>query len=236
MWISGGWPGRSSLRRSSVDVDVDDVGQGVVRLLPDVAAEHVARDRPVLVPQQVLQHLELALASGRSPRRRGARGAPAGPSPGRRRAGRVSRLGAAAPQQDAQPGQQLGEGERLDEVVVGPGVEAGDAVLDGVAGGQDQDRAWPARPGAGRRAPASRRGRAASSRGRRSRTAGSAARPRALLAVGGGGDLVALRCRPRSRPRRTLRSSSTTRTRGTATSPPPPIVACGGGRANRTAD
>jgi hypothetical protein len=38
------------------------------------------------------------------------------------------------------PGQQLAEVERLGEVVVGAGVEAGDAVLDGVAGGQHQDR------------------------------------------------------------------------------------------------
>ncbi len=42
-------------------------------------------------------------------------------------------------QQGPQPGQQLLEGEGLDQVVVGPGVEAGHPVGDGVAGGQDED-------------------------------------------------------------------------------------------------
>ena len=42
--------------------------------------------------------------------------------------------------QRAQPRQQLLEGERLDEVVVGAGVEAGDAVVDAIAGGEHEDR------------------------------------------------------------------------------------------------
>ena len=40
----------------------------------------------------------------------------------------------------AHAGEQLGRGERLDEVVVGAGVETRDPVLDGVAGGEQQDR------------------------------------------------------------------------------------------------
>ena len=47
-------------------------------------------------------------------------------------------LGPAA-QQGPQAGQQLGEGERLDQVVVGPGVEALHPVLDGVPGGEHED-------------------------------------------------------------------------------------------------
>ena len=43
-------------------------------------------------------------------------------------------------QQRAQPGQQLLQGERLGEVVVGAGVETLDPVADGVAGGEHQDR------------------------------------------------------------------------------------------------
>ena len=48
-------------------------------------------------------------------------------------------VGYDAPQQRAQPGQQLLQRERLGEVVVGAGVEALDPVTDGVAGGQHQD-------------------------------------------------------------------------------------------------
>ena len=48
--------------------------------------------------------------------------------------------GAAAPADGAQPRQQLVEGERLHEEVVGAAVEAGDAIGDGVAGGDDDHR------------------------------------------------------------------------------------------------
>ena len=45
-----------------------------------------------------------------------------------------------AAQQRPDPRQQLAERERLDEVVVGAGVQPVDPVADGVAGGQHQDR------------------------------------------------------------------------------------------------
>ena len=48
-------------------------------------------------------------------------------------------VGAAAAQQRVQARGQLGDRERLDEVVVGAGLQAGDAVLDLVARGQDAD-------------------------------------------------------------------------------------------------
>ena len=48
-------------------------------------------------------------------------------------------LGPAA-QEGPQPGQQLGQGEGLDQVVVGSGVEALDPVVDGVAGGEHEHR------------------------------------------------------------------------------------------------
>ena len=36
--------------------------------------------------------------------------------------------------------QQLGEGEGLDGIVVGPAIQAADTVFDGVSGGEHQDR------------------------------------------------------------------------------------------------
>ena len=45
-----------------------------------------------------------------------------------------------APQQRPQAREQLAQGEGLDQVVVGAGVEAGDAVVDRVARGEHQDR------------------------------------------------------------------------------------------------
>jgi hypothetical protein len=52
----------------------------------------------------------------------------------------TSWAGRAAPQQGAQPGEQLLALEGLDEVVVGAGVQPLDARLDRVARRQDQDR------------------------------------------------------------------------------------------------
>ena len=43
------------------------------------------------------------------------------------------------PRQRAQPGQQLLHGERLDEIVVGPRVEAGNTVVHGISSGEHQD-------------------------------------------------------------------------------------------------
>ena len=62
----------------------------------------------------------------------------------------VPAAGVAAAQQRAQPGLQLAQGERLDQVVVGARVEPGDAVVDRVArrehedGGAVAGRAQPA--------------------------------------------------------------------------------------------
>jgi hypothetical protein len=51
-----------------------------------------------------------------------------------------------SPGQRAHPGQQLGERERLDEIIVGAGIEAGHPVVDGVARRQEQDRRRHATP------------------------------------------------------------------------------------------
>ncbi len=53
---------------------------------------------------------------------------------------RAGAVAAPPPQERVEPRGELGEGERLDEVVVGAGLEPGDAVVDLVARGQDADR------------------------------------------------------------------------------------------------
>src|SRR5205807_1943560 len=53
---------------------------------------------------------------------------------------RAGRLGAAAAQEGLQARGQLRDRERLDQVVVGTGLQPGDAVVDVVAGRQDADR------------------------------------------------------------------------------------------------
>jgi hypothetical protein len=52
----------------------------------------------------------------------------------------VGALDAPAPGERAQAREQLRDGERLGQVVIRADVQAGDAVLDGVTGGQHQDR------------------------------------------------------------------------------------------------
>src|SRR5262249_21932764 len=44
-----------------------------------------------------------------------------------------------APQQDAQPGQQFGQGEGFNQVVVGTGVQSFDPVVNAILGSQDED-------------------------------------------------------------------------------------------------
>src|SRR5258705_7245285 len=118
---------------------LDGVRGGERVVAPDLLEEALAGDDDALVAHEVLEQLELALGEvhrairaahlvrvgvegqvAHDERRRAARGAPA--------------------QQGPQAGQELLTLERLDEVVVGPGVEPLDARLDGVAGGQHQDR------------------------------------------------------------------------------------------------
>jgi len=52
----------------------------------------------------------------------------------------LARVGLPPPEADPDPGQQLVEGERLDQVVVGAGVEPDHPVGDGVAGRQQDHR------------------------------------------------------------------------------------------------
>jgi hypothetical protein len=49
--------------------------------------------------------------------------------------------GEVAPKQRAQPGDELGKDERLDQIIIGPAVETFHTILDGVTRCQDHDRA-----------------------------------------------------------------------------------------------
>src|SRR4051812_42039454 len=121
------------------DEHVDGVGLAERGIAPDLLEQLVARDHQSLVAHHELEELELAggeleqaiaaggLVRGRvelqvadDQRRAAPRRAPA--------------------QERAQPRQQLLEVERLDQVVVGAGVEPLDARVDRVARGEHQDR------------------------------------------------------------------------------------------------
>src|SRR5208337_1408017 len=121
------------------DVNIDGVGQGSGAFLPDVACDHVAGDRRVLVAKQELEELELA--SGQLDL-----DASSGDRPGDQVHFQVVGLEAeitihnVTPQQCANPGEQLGEGKRFGQVIVGPRIEPLNSVLDPVSRREDQDR------------------------------------------------------------------------------------------------
>src|SRR5262245_59787681 len=113
----------------TMDEYVDDVGAGIEAVVPDVGQEHRLRDDPPGVAHQILGQRELVrtqldLATGP---RRAARAQVEREVDGRevRRGGR--RGGAA--NQRLHTRQQLGKGERFDQVVIAAGFESGDAVV-----------------------------------------------------------------------------------------------------------
>src|SRR6266702_373101 len=120
------------------DVDVHDVGQPVVVVGPDVLQDPPPVDHLARVAHEELQQRELL-------RRQVDRPAVAGHRAGRRVQLDVfdtqpyRPLRGTAPDQRPQPGQQLGERERLDQVVVRPGVQPADPVADRVPGGQHEN-------------------------------------------------------------------------------------------------
>src|SRR3954451_1604642 len=121
------------------DEDLDGVGGRERVVAPHLLEQPLARDDDALVAHEVLEQLELALgqvdralAAAHLVRVRVQR------QVGDDERGAAARRAAA--QERAQPGAQLLALERLDEVVVGAGVEALDPRLDGIARGEDQDR------------------------------------------------------------------------------------------------
>src|SRR5512132_2684697 len=126
------------------DVDVDDVGEAVIVVVPDVLEDGGAAHDLTGVPHQELQQGELPGRELQGP-------AGQGGGVGGRVEDQVGDGEGGGPLADApadlgpQAGQQLLEGERLDQVVVGPGVQAADPVGHAVAGGEHEHR----RPAAG---------------------------------------------------------------------------------------
>jgi hypothetical protein len=121
------------------DEDLDRVRRREGVVAPDLVEQALARDDDPLVAHQVLEELELALGQldvALAAVDLVGVGVQAQIADAQRRA---PARGCAA-QQRADPGQQLLALERFDEIVVGAGVKAGDASLEGVAGGQHQDR------------------------------------------------------------------------------------------------
>ena len=106
---------------------------------PDLVQQALSGDDDPLVTHQVLQELELPLRQvdlAVAPTPRGCRDSDAD----RPRSAPPAPRGGPAAQQRPEPSQQLLALERLDQVIVGAGVEALHAGLDRVARGQDQDR------------------------------------------------------------------------------------------------
>ena len=121
------------------DVDVDDVRPALERHVPGSVeqlepGEHDARPAHEQLEHRELarRELELGLAAPRAMRRRIE---PQVADLDRRRP-----LARRPPHDRPQPGEQLGERERLRQVVVGAGVEPVDPVADRVAGRQHQHR------------------------------------------------------------------------------------------------
>jgi hypothetical protein len=116
----------------------DHVGERVDVLVPRLLQQPLGRHDRALGPQQLLQHQELLVAQAE-------RAAVAG----RLAAGRVEpdavplqhrRGGPVRPAgQRANPGDQLGQGERLGQVVVGAQLQTGHPVGEVAGGGQHQD-------------------------------------------------------------------------------------------------
>src|SRR5689334_7046907 len=135
-------PCLAELRAQVMDIGVDRVRRDRHGEGPCLVQELVARQRLARMAQEALEQRELARAEIH---RSTADGDPAASLVERDRTGgedrvRASRPGLGPASERSQPRGQLLVGERLDEVVVGAGIEARDAVVDRVPGGQHQDR------------------------------------------------------------------------------------------------
>src|SRR5579884_812114 len=125
-----------------VDIGVEDVAAGLRAFGPDAIGELGAREDAVGVAGEVFEQGEFT--GGKRDASPGARDFVAGYVHDEVAGADLAGLGArlelpAAADEGAQAGEQLLEGERLGEVVVGAGVEAGDLVLGGVERGEQED-------------------------------------------------------------------------------------------------
>ena len=123
------------------DVDLQRVGRRGEVVAPDLLEDERPLEHPPRPPEEHLEQRELGPGELDLPL------APADLPGGdvHREVGEAEHLVGVlglhrAAHQRPQPRQQLGQRERLGEVVVGPGVQPLDPVADGVAGGEDEDR------------------------------------------------------------------------------------------------
>src|SRR5690349_9348129 len=112
------------------DIDVDDVGRRVEMQVPDVLQQHGAGDHAALVADEIFQQLELlgqelhVLAVTAGGARDQVDGEIADPQNG------FLGDGVAAPAERLEPGEQLHERKRLDQIIVATGAQAPHPVVD----------------------------------------------------------------------------------------------------------
>jgi hypothetical protein len=125
------------LAPQEADEHLQRVGRGRLAVAPHPLPDHVVADHLLGVAQQQLEQAELGPGQLDHPV---AAGQPAGGDV-EGQVGVPEHVPAdpAAPEQGLDPGQQLSQGKRLDQVVVGPGGEPGHPVVHGVPGGEHQD-------------------------------------------------------------------------------------------------
>ena len=137
---------RLGLPAQVADVDVERVRGRPEVVAPDTLEDQRALEHLPRVAQEQLEQVELGAGQLDLARRRGGPRACRGRASGRRTRAPSPSSSASRRRSSARtPREQLLERERLDDVVVGARVEAGDAVADGVARGQHQHR-HPAAP------------------------------------------------------------------------------------------
>jgi hypothetical protein len=125
----------------AMDVDIDDVGGGVDAHLPDVVEDHGAGDDTADIAAKVFEEGEFLL--GELELDAGAAGFAADEidfEVGDAEAGGFRLARGAAAEQSAEAGLELGYGEGLGHVIVATAFEAEDALIDGAARGEDEDR------------------------------------------------------------------------------------------------
>ena len=121
------------------DRDRDDIGERIGVLVPDLLEELLGRHHRAVCRHEHLEHPELLPGYRHLPS--GPGDGPAAPIDGQVTPGEHRWSGGAAAGEGTDPGDQLGEGERFGQVVVGTEVEPLHAVCYQTGGGEHQDTA-----------------------------------------------------------------------------------------------